>query len=409
MRALKFLAALVIGLMLASVAKPAWALCYVAGAGDIQYYDGRGDACVTLATGSSVTINNPPTAPVPVSGNGVPSQVASAAVVAAGTIYAPADTITLTGGSFTTAAVLTVTDTKLVSATVNNAGSTCSGSSGTLTGTTGTGTKFQIAATYSGGVVSGLGAISVAGDYTVNPTSLAAEPVTGNSCTGVTLGVVMGALKASVTTAGSYIVAPLNPVSQSASSGSGTGATWNLSYTTAANVIGGVALGPVTTAPSAQIALTSVTTAYTAGWVIANSATAASVTIPYFAVNVANSTVGIPYGRLVSDDPLSTAWATQTVQVDLWNTAPVYATAHADRATFSLTSGAQTHEATFTCLFGAIQTDGAVSAECTPNSGATYFPTADASAHLYVTMIASTGSGVVTASKHLTFIPKVIN
>ena len=43
---------------------------------------------------------------------------------------------------------------------------------------------------------------------TVNPTSLAAEPVTGNSCSGVTLAVTMGALKASVTTPGSYTAVP---------------------------------------------------------------------------------------------------------------------------------------------------------------------------------------------------------
>jgi hypothetical protein len=174
--------------------------------------------------------------------------------------------------------------------------------------------------------------------------------------------------------------------------------------------IGGVALGPVTTAPmTAQIALTSVTTGYTALWTIANSATAASVTIPYFAVNVANSTVAIPAGRLVSDDPLSTAWTGQTVQVDLWKVAPVYATSHGDRTTFLLTSGSLMHQAAFSCTFGAIQTDGPVSAECTPNTGSVAWVTADALAQVYVTMIATSGTGTVTASSHLTFIPKVVN
>ena len=175
------------------------------------------------------------------------------------------------------------------------------------------------------------------------------------------------------------------------------------------NNIGGVAFGPVTTAASSQLTLTSVTTAYTALWTIANSATAASATIPYFTVSVASSTVAVPVLRLVSDDTLSTAWAGQTVQIDLWNTAPTFATSHGDRATFSLATGAQTHEAAWTCVFGAIQGDGSISAECSPNQGSVPFVTSDSSAHIYWTAIATSGTGTVTASKHLTVVAKVIN
>ena len=57
----------------------------------------------------------------------------------------------------------------------------------TVTGTTGTGTKFQASVTIAGGAITAVLSILVAGAYTALPTSLAAEPVTGASLTGATL------------------------------------------------------------------------------------------------------------------------------------------------------------------------------------------------------------------------------
>ena len=142
--------------------------------------------------------------------------------------YAPGDTVTLTGGTAVQQSVLTILTTKLVSATVNAGGS--GGTNGTciLSGTTGTGRVFRLSATISGGAISAIGSTVDAGSYTVNPTSLAAEPVTGCSLTGATLTLKIGYSTGYVTTPGSYSVVPSNPVSQGSTSGSGTGATFTL-------------------------------------------------------------------------------------------------------------------------------------------------------------------------------------
>lgn len=145
--------------------------------------------------------------------------------------YAPSNTITLTGGTFTTATILTVTHTQLVSATVAAAGASGTPGAVVLTGTTGTGTKFQINGTIGGGgTLSSVSSIVVAGNYTVNPTLLTAEPVTGGGLVGATLSIKIGVLTATISTAGVYTVYPSNPVSQGASSGPGTGFTANLSW-----------------------------------------------------------------------------------------------------------------------------------------------------------------------------------
>lgn len=174
---------------------------------------------VTLADGASTT--------TPWSGL---TQAAVATSQSGAGSYAPGDTITVSGGTLvTTAAVTTIKTTKLVSATVNNAGSGGVNGACTLTGTTGTnstnGHTFQIAATISGNAISALGAVSLAGSYTTNPTSLAAEPVTSNcSLTGATLVLKMGPEYVLVTTQGHYGAFPANPAATT-TSGSGTGAT----------------------------------------------------------------------------------------------------------------------------------------------------------------------------------------
>jgi hypothetical protein len=143
--------------------------------------------------------------------------------------YAPANTITLTGGTGT-APVLTVATTQVVSATVAAGGSGGTNGTQTVTGTTGTGTKFQASVTVSGGAITAVLSITVAGNYTVNPTSLTAEPVTGASLTGAQLNVKMGVLTATVSTPGALTALPTAPVAQGSTSGTGTGATFTLTY-----------------------------------------------------------------------------------------------------------------------------------------------------------------------------------
>jgi hypothetical protein len=144
--------------------------------------------------------------------------------------YVPGDTATLTGGTFTTATVLTVATTGVTSATVAAGGTGGTNGTQTVTGTTGTGTKFTALVTVAGNAITAVLSITLAGAYTVNPTTLTAEPVTGASLTGATLNLNMGIVSATITTPGVYTVAPTNPVAQGSSSGAGTGATFTLTY-----------------------------------------------------------------------------------------------------------------------------------------------------------------------------------
>jgi hypothetical protein len=157
------------------------------------------------------------------------TQLESASANALGSGYAPGNTITLAGGTFSTAPVVAVLTTQVASVpAVVNAGSGGTPGTATITGTTGTGTKFQATATIAaGGTISAITALTVVGSYTVNPTNLAAEPVTGGGLTGATVSLAMGVHTVSVTTAGVFTANPAaNFLSQSATSGSGIGAAF---------------------------------------------------------------------------------------------------------------------------------------------------------------------------------------
>lgn len=149
---------------------------------------------------------------VPVNGAATVSvdttKLVSATINAAGTAMVAGTTVltlVAVGGTMGTAPTLTVATTKVVSATVAAAGSGGTPGTQTVTGTTGTGTKFQASVTVDGGgTVTAVLSITVAGNYTVNPTVIANEPVTGAGLSGAQLAVVMGALSVAITTAGSF-------------------------------------------------------------------------------------------------------------------------------------------------------------------------------------------------------------
>jgi hypothetical protein len=149
-------------------------------------------------------------------------------VLAPGTVYAPNDTITLAGGTFSTAAVVTVATVQLVSATIN-AGGTGYGASQTFNVTVSGGT-FTTAAVVNvtsdgSGVVTTVNSITTPGNYTVLP-SLTGNAVTGGTGTGLTLNLVFGVLTVTVSNPGLYSVQPTT-FTQGSTSGSGTGATFN--------------------------------------------------------------------------------------------------------------------------------------------------------------------------------------
>jgi hypothetical protein len=151
---------------------------------------------------------------------------------AAGTGYVPGEVITLTGGTATTQATVVPNTTQAVSATVQTAGSGGSNGACTVTGTTGTGTKAQFTGTVSGGVLTGPLTVAVAGNYSANPTDITQEPVTGCSLTGAKVAMVMGINTFQVQTPGRYSTLPANiaAVAQGSTTGSGTGATFPLTF-----------------------------------------------------------------------------------------------------------------------------------------------------------------------------------
>lgn len=143
-------------------------------------------------------------------------------------IYDPGDTINLSGGSQTTTPVATVATTKVVSATITAGGTGGTPGTATVIGTTGTGTKFQAEVTINGsGIMTSVDSITLGGSYTVNPTAPAAEPVTGGSLSGAVLNVDLGVETVTISNPGVFTVNPTGGVmTQASSTGTGTGATF---------------------------------------------------------------------------------------------------------------------------------------------------------------------------------------
>jgi hypothetical protein len=194
--------------------------------------------------------------------------------------YVPGDTITLSGGIDTVPPQVIVQTTKVIAAAAADFAPGTGGTPGsaTVTGTTGTGTKFQASVTIGvGGGITAVNSISLAGSYTANPTFTGypyyayVEPVTGGGLSGAKLviqmgvatvsvlnpglfttnavggaftqqltsgggagatfsGSVFGPAAVSVTQGGVYTTAPTNPVLQGSSSGTGLGAEFNVAF-----------------------------------------------------------------------------------------------------------------------------------------------------------------------------------
>ncbi|TAL08057.1 MAG: hypothetical protein EPO02_13780 [Nitrospirae bacterium] len=255
------------------------------------------------------------------------SGVSSAVPSAAGTGYVPADTITIAGGDYTTPAVLTVTDTKVITATVVAGGTGGTPGAVTITGTTGTGTKFQATGTITaGGILSGALTVSVAGDYTVNPTDITAEPVTGGSLSGCTVALTMGVLTVSVTTAGNYTTLPTSPASQLSTSGSGTGATFTL--TTASFTGSG-------TSARVSVTRTADTNAYTANDVL-GSATGSTAALTFPLMGPSGGRIMITSTTLEIDASSIPAGMT-SFRLHLYNVTPP--SAYGDNVAWDIASG----------------------------------------------------------------------
>ncbi len=207
-------------------------------------------------TGGSVAVIPSAAAYTNASGylQGTVSSATIAAVGSTGGFIPGTSSITLdvTGSGVTTSAVLGVATTQIISATIAAAGA-FTGTTGTynVVGTTGTGTKFSVSCTLTNGsgITAVLGIVS-GGSYTVNPTTLTAEPVSYGGLTGATLNILMGIATLTVTSGGAYapttaaqiaaILAASAPASVSGG-GSATGVTIAPTFTGVATQVAAAA------------------------------------------------------------------------------------------------------------------------------------------------------------------------
>lgn len=160
------------------------------------------------------------------------------------------------------------------------------------------------------------------------------------------------------------------------------------------------------TNPTSTLTLPSTTTAYTAGQLIATSATAGSVVNPSFAI--ANSAGGalITRLRLSTNDTTSTAWGAQTIRVDLWTTTPTWT--NGDRGTWSPATQTGAHLGAYTCTMSAEYGDGAF-AECAPVVGNFSGVKLASGTSVFWSLDAISGSGVTGASKVFTLTAEILN
>ena len=124
-----------------------------------------------------------------------------------------------------------VVTTKVVAAAIVNAGSGGTTGTQTVTGTTGTGTKFQLTVTVSSGALSSIDAVAVQGSYTVNPTDAFDEPVSGGGLSGASVSLSIGIATFTIEvpdTSPDGATSYPNPVTLIG--GSGAGATANLTW-----------------------------------------------------------------------------------------------------------------------------------------------------------------------------------
>ena len=165
-------------------------------------------------------------------------------------------------------------------------------------------------------------------------------------------------------------------------------------------------LGPTITSPTSTLTLPTTTTAYSAGQLIASSATAGSVVVPSFALPVSAGGAVIPRIRLYSNDPTSTAWPAIGIQADLWSAAPTFT--NGDRGTWAIATGSAGHLATYSCTMSQSNGDGYYS-ECTPVYGNFAAPKLASGTLVFWTLKATGTGGITGASAVFTMVPEVLN
>lgn len=160
---------------------------------------------------------------------------ASANLAAVSGSYARGDTVTLAGGSFTSAAVLRVLDTSLAKLNLNAPGSGYAVGDRVTLVNSGSVTQSPVVLTVL--TLSGSGiatfAISNGGIFTSNGSVNFTQLSTTGSGTGATFnGALWGPNDITIGSAGSYTSLPSNPVNQASTTGTGVGATFTMAWMT---------------------------------------------------------------------------------------------------------------------------------------------------------------------------------
>jgi hypothetical protein len=166
------------------------------------------------------------------------------------------------------------------------------------------------------------------------------------------------------------------------------------------------------------LTLTSSTTAYSSGQLIASSATAGSIVVPSLTIATSGGGFQISRVRLSTNDSLSTSWPLGTqVQVDLWTAAPTVTTSASGTYTLggdrlawysSIATGSAGHIASYSCTFSPFAGDGFYS-ECAPLIGNAPAAKLASGTSVFVTIIDLTASGTTTASKTMTVTAELFN
>ena len=183
------------------------------------------------------------------------TQLAALGLNAPGTgNFAPSDTVHLTGGTQSTSAVLTVETTQVVSASLVSGGSGGPNGAHVVTGTTGTGVKFQISVGIVSGTITEVFGITLPGQYSVNPSNPNVEPVSLPGLTGASFDIKLGISTFEISTPGVFTAnASGGTFTQASSSGTGTGATFQ-NAVFAPNQVAVVQAGQYSTEPSNPVA-----------------------------------------------------------------------------------------------------------------------------------------------------------
>ena len=203
----------------------------------------------TIVAGTGWTAAPTVTVSAPTAPNGVTATVAahykalSATVSTSGTgtasaDYLPGNTLTVSGGTQTTASVFTVASVKIRTAVAAASGTTVWTTGDTVTfSAPGWATPAILTVTAAAGAITAL-AITNAGSWTTNG-SVPTDPVSpdgatvadaGGYQTDATFNLGFGVNTVTVNTAGDYTVFPSNPVATTTNSVNGTGATLTVTY-----------------------------------------------------------------------------------------------------------------------------------------------------------------------------------